>query len=95
MEGASSNGFVSSLMDSKGNVRHFFGVLFAWRGFEFCCCSSVSEAFRERLLCTSLMDSKGNVRHFSLCFLRGVGSNPAAVRVFRRRSAKGFRSWRL
>ena len=41
-----------------------FGVLFAWRGFEFCCCSSVSEAFRERLLCTSLMDSKGNVRHF-------------------------------
>ena len=51
-------------MHSKGNVRHFFGVLFAWRGFEFCCCSSVSEAFRERLLCTSLMDSKGNVRHF-------------------------------
>ena len=55
---------ISSLMDSKGNVRHFFGVLFAWRGFEFCCCSSVSEAFRERLLCTSLMDPKGNVRHF-------------------------------
>ena len=51
-------------VDSKGNVRHFFGVLFAWRGFEFCCCSSVSEAFRERLLCTSLMDSKGNVKHF-------------------------------
>ena len=30
-------------MDSKGNVRHFFGVLFAWRGFESCCCSGVSE----------------------------------------------------
>ena len=49
LEGASSNGFVSSLMDSKGNVRHFFGVLFAWRGFESCCCSSVSEALRQRL----------------------------------------------
>ena len=64
LEGASSNGFVFSFMDSKSNVRHFFGVFFAWRGFEFCCCSSVSEAFRERLLCTSLMDSKGNVGHF-------------------------------
>ena len=30
-------------MDSKGNVRHFFGVLFAWRGLESCCCSGVSE----------------------------------------------------
>ena len=29
LEGASSNGFVSSLMDSKGDVRHFFGVVFA------------------------------------------------------------------
>ena len=78
------------LMDSiKGNVRHFFGVLFAWRGFEFCCCSSVSEAFRERLLCTSLMDSKKvTLGTFSVCFLRGVGSNPAAVRVFRNRPPK-------
>ena len=25
----SSNGFASSLMDSKGNVGHFFGVVFA------------------------------------------------------------------
>ncbi len=24
---------VSSLMDSKGDVRHFFGVLFAWPFF--------------------------------------------------------------
>ena len=32
LEGASSNGLVSSLMDSKGDVRHFFGVRFcmAW-----------------------------------------------------------------
>ena len=29
LEGASSNGIVSSLMDSKGDVRHFFGVVFA------------------------------------------------------------------
>ena len=41
--------FNTSLMDSKGNVRHFFGVLFAWRGFESCCCLSVSEALRQRL----------------------------------------------
>ena len=34
---------VSSLMDSKGDVRHFFGVLFAWSGFESCCCSGVLE----------------------------------------------------
>ena len=34
---------VSSLMDSKGDVRHFFRVLFAWRGFESCCCSGVLE----------------------------------------------------
>ena len=30
---------VSSLMDSKGDVRHFFGVLFGWHGLESCCCS--------------------------------------------------------
>ena len=51
-------------MDSKGNVRHFFGVLFAWRGFESCCCSNVSEALRQRL-------SKLETLAF-------VGSNPAA-----------------
>ena len=55
-------------MDSKGNVRHFFGVLFAWHGFESCCCSSVSEAFRQRL-------SKLETLAF-------VGSNPVAVRLF-------------
>ena len=35
-----------SSMDSKGNVRQFFGVRFAWPGLESCCCSNVSEAFR-------------------------------------------------
>ena len=35
-----------SSMDSKGNVRRFFGVRFAWPGLESCCCSNVSEAFR-------------------------------------------------
>ena len=55
-------------MDSKGNVGHFFGVLFAWHGFESCCCSSVSEAFRQRL-------SKLETLAF-------VGSNPVAVRLF-------------
>ena len=30
-------------MDSKGHVRHFFGVRFAYHVLESCCCSSVSE----------------------------------------------------
>ena len=30
-------------MDSKGHVRHFFGVRFAYHALESCCCSSVSE----------------------------------------------------
>ena len=51
LEGASSNGFVFSLMDSKGNVRHFFGVVFAWHGLESCCCSAVLEGASSRLLC--------------------------------------------
>ena len=64
LEGASSNGFVFSLMDSKGNVRHFFGVVFAWHGLESCCCSAVLEGASSNGFVSSLMDSKGNVRHF-------------------------------
>ena len=30
-------------MDSKGDVKHFFGVRFAWHVPESCCCSSVSQ----------------------------------------------------
>ena len=67
---------VSSLMDSKGDVRHFFGVLFAWRGFESCCCSGVLDGASPAavrvfwkgplpmVLVSSVMDSKGDVRHF-------------------------------
>ena len=64
LEGASSNGFVFSFMDSKGNVRHFFGVVFAWHGLESCCCSAVLEGASSNGFVSSLMDSKGNVRHF-------------------------------
>ena len=80
LEGASSNGLVVfSLMDSKGDVRHFFGVRFAWHGLESCCCLGVSEPASKGLapivlgvlegassngLVFSLMDSKGDVRHF-------------------------------
>ena len=64
LEEASSNGFVFSLMDSKGNVRHFFGVVFAWHGLESCCCSAVLEGASSNGFVSSLMDSKGNVRHF-------------------------------
>ena len=31
-------------MDSKGDVKHFFGARFAWLGHESCCCSNVSKA---------------------------------------------------
>ena len=91
LEGASSNGFLFSFKDSKGNVRHFFGVVFAWHGLESCCCSAVLEEASSNGFVSSLMDSKGQVTlgTFSACFLRGVGSNFAAVRVFRRRSARG------
>ena len=30
-------------MDSKGDVKQFFGMRFAWHGLESCCCSGVSE----------------------------------------------------
>ena len=30
-------------MDSKGDVKQFFDMRFAWHGLESCCCSSVSE----------------------------------------------------
>ena len=63
---------ISSLTASKGNVRHFFGVLFGWHGLESCCCSRDLEgvssngfgAVRIAIFISSLMDSKGNVRHF-------------------------------
>ena len=66
-------------MDSKGNVRHFFGVRFAWHGLESCCCSGVSEPaskglapmvseLRPQLGCRTkalvFMGSKGNGKHF-------------------------------
>ena len=78
--GRSARGcFVSSLMDSKGNVRRFFGVRFAWHGLESCCCSGVSEPaskglapmvseLRPQLGCRTkalvFMGSKGNGKHF-------------------------------
>ena len=66
-------------MDSKGNVRHFFGVRFAWHGLESCCCSGVSEPaskglapmvseLRPQLGCRTkalvFMGSKYNGKHF-------------------------------
>ena len=66
-------------MDSKGNVRHFFGVRFAWHGPESCCCSGVSEPAskglapmvsepashrRCRTKALFFMGSKGNGKHF-------------------------------
>ena len=46
---------------SKGHVRHFFGVRFAWHVLESCCCSSVSQL---RTKDWFFMDSKGLLRHF-------------------------------
>ena len=36
-------------MDSKGDVKQFFGMRFAWHGLESCCCSGVSEPASKRL----------------------------------------------
>ena len=77
----------------KGNVRHFFGVLFAWRGFESCYCSGVSEPASEgagQKNCF-LWIPKVTGSILSGCVLLGMGSNPAAVRVFRNRPPKDLR----
>ena len=66
-------------MDSKGDVKQFFGMRFAWHGLESCCCSGVSEPaskglapmvseLRPQLRCRTkalvFMGSKGNGKHF-------------------------------
>ena len=84
--------FNTSLMDSKGNVRHFFGVLFASRGFESCCCSGVSAPASEGAGQKNfLWIPKVTGSILSGCVLLGMGSNPAAVRVFRNRPPKDLR----
>ena len=67
-------------MDSKGHVRHFFGVRFASHVHESCCCSSVSEL---RTKDCFLWIPKVTWGTFSACVLLSMCSNPAAVRVFR------------
>ena len=66
-------------MDSKGDVKQFFGMRFAWHGLESCCCSGVSEPaskglapmvseLRPQLRCRTkalvFMGSKGNGKQF-------------------------------
>ena len=67
-------------MDSKGHVRHFFGVRFAYHVLESCCCSSVSEL---RTKGCFLWIPKVTWGTFSACVLLSMCSNPVAVRVFR------------
>ena len=67
-------------MDSKGHVRHFFGVRFAYHVLESCCCSSVSELRTKDYF---LWIPKVTWGTFSACVLLTMCSNPAAVRVFR------------
>ena len=53
-------------MDSKGDVKLFFGVRFAWHGLESCCCS-VSEPASHRGCQTKelfFMGFKGDGKHF-------------------------------
>ena len=81
-------------MDSKGNVRRVFlaCVLHALR-LESCWRSGVSELCLQGTFANGFawlvlffMDSKGNVRRVCLaCVLHAWGTNPAAVRVFRKR----------
>ena len=59
------------------------GRRFAWFRHESCCCSAVSQAVRQRL----------GTLVFAICVVavsHGLGTNPAAVRRFRKRSAKGL-----
>ena len=96
-------------MGSKGDGKHFVGLRFTWHGLESCCCSSVSEPASKGLApmvsepashrgCQTkelfFMGSKGDGKHFvGLRFLLGMGSNPAAVRVFRNRPPRDLRQW--
>ena len=92
-------------MGSKGDGKHFVGLRFAWHGLESCCCSSVSEPASKGLApmvsepashrgCQTkelfFMGSKGDGKG---CVLLGMGSNPAAVRVFRNRPPRDLRPW--
>ena len=75
---------------------------------ESCCCSVVSEPASKGLVpmvsepashrgCQTkelfLMGSKGDGKSLSGCVLLGMGSNPAAVRVFRNRPPRDLRQW--
>ena len=46
-------------MDSKGDVKHFFGVRFAWHVPESCCCSSVSQLRLQGISCNGSACSRG------------------------------------
>ena len=88
-------------MDSKGDVKHFFGVRFAWHVPESCCCSSVSQLRLQGISANGFACSRGQKivvlwipkvtwSTFSACVLLGMCPNPAAVRVFRNCASKGF-----
>ena len=88
-------------MDSKGDVKHFFGVRFAWHVPESCCCSSVSQLRLQGISANGSACSGGQKivvlwipkvtwSTFSACVLLGMCPNPAAVRVFRNCASKGF-----
>ena len=95
-------------MGSKGNGKHFVGLHFAWHGLESCCCSGVSEPASKGLApMVSEPASHRGCQTKGLAWvpkvtgsilwdrvLLGMGSNPAALRVFRnrppKRSSKAF-----
>ena len=88
-------------MNSKGDVKHFFGVRFAWHVPESCCCSSVSQLRLQGISANGSACSRGQKivvlwipkvtwSTFSACVLLGMCPNPAAVRVFRNCASKGF-----
>ena len=96
----------SSIMRSVGDVRQFSGSCFVRFGHQSCCCSAVSEAFLQVIPSigflsafrsgfawfwasiglnpsSSLMRSVGDVSY-------GLGINPAAVPLFRKRFSRSF-----
>ena len=77
-------------MGSKGDVKEFFGMRFAWRVLASCWCSGVSEPDLLVFGCFGtgpkhlfyIWIPKVTESILSDCILPGMGSNPAAVRVF-------------
>ena len=69
---------------SKGDAKHFYWCFFVCVGFESCCCSAFSHAVFHGFQ-RFVVDPKVTRSTFTGVFLCALGSNPAAVPLFRMR----------